>query len=169
MADKEIYNGFEIFFDKEKEEWFTQIKNDGGEWDRIGNVSLKKLKESLDVMKRSKFERIPCFVSTKHYRYGGGRDEKYLPHYCEATITSVSPNGNAWVVRKGEKHSEKHGLRWSSDIIMDTPENRKLIKEFEEQAEIEFNAEKKQNKIREKLQKVDGAKLYKSVYSKDIA
>ncbi len=91
---------------------------------------LKDRRGSLDKSRRNEFKRMPCFVRSGHYRQGGGRDEKYLPYYTEATITSVSPNGNAYVVRKGEKHGEKHNIRWNSDIILDTPANRKLIVDF---------------------------------------
>lgn len=167
--EKETYNGFEIRFEEKNEEWVAYIEVEGAtEKQRIANTSIKKLKETLDKLKRNAFARVPCFVRTSHHRMGGGKDEKYLPYYTEATITSVSPNGNAWVVQKGKKTAERHGLRWSDDIIEDTPQNRKLIAQYEEQSEIEFHAEKKQVKLREQFKKIDGRKLYEKVYGKDL-
>lgn len=173
---EEIYNGFKIRFDVKTEVWYTCVDENGKPYQydsdekRVWDSSLKKLKEKLDLMCKSKFERMKVFVRAGHYRLGGGRDEEYLPEYTEATLTSVAPNGNAYIVKKGEKHSEKYhlgGFR-NNSIIQDTPENRKIIAAFEKQGEIGWNADREQARLKENLEMVDGEKLFKSIYKKDI-
>lgn len=171
---QEIYNEFTIKFDEKMEYWYACVSEDGKD-DPINcgdnvvrHASLKTLKEMLDKIKRRKFERTPVFVRADYYRLGGGRDEKYMPHWTEATMTSVSPNGNIFVVKKGEKHAKKMYARYGTGIYHDTPENRVLIEEYEKNGEMEWRAERQQRIIGEKMKQVDGEKLYKQVYGKDM-
>ena len=173
--EKQTYNGFEIRFDEESETWCTDVDEKGKQSEymssdrRIENQSLKKLKEALDLLKRSKFERKAVFVRTDRYRIGRGEDKKYEPQYTEATLTSIAPNGNAYVVKKGEKHADKTSLKYGeSGIILDTPENRKLIEQIEKEGENEWRAEVAQERLRNKLKQLDGKKAYKEVYGKEI-
>lgn len=171
----ETYAGFEIRFDEKNEVWFANVDSDGkpakidSQDGRIQHASLKKVKELIDLARRSKFKRMPVFVRSGNYRRGGGQDEKYLPEYSEATLTSVSPGGNAYVVKKGEKHADKTWLRYGdSGIILDTPENRKLIAEFEMQGEIEWRAEREQERIKAKMKQLDGPKTFEAIYGKTL-
>ena len=173
--DIETYNGFPIRFDSKKEVWYALVNEDSkpAEYDsidnRIENASLKKLKELLDLIRRKKFSRIPVFVRARTYRKGGGDDKKYEPQYTEATLTSISPNGNAYTVIKGEKHGDKTNIRWhSTSIILDTPENRKIIKEIDEAGRKEWEAEVEQKSLRGKLKFLDGKKVYKEIYGKEL-
>ncbi len=178
MKEKLIYNGLNISFDEDKEYWYTNIDPITGkqaEYRSVGeneihNTSLKELKKMLDVMKRKKFERIPVFISAGNYRYGGGDDPRYLPQYAEGVLTSISPNGNAFVVKKGSKHGEKFFLgRYNSEsIILDTPENRKVIAEIEAAGKKEWEAEKSKKELRKKLKFIDGKKVYKDIYGKEL-
>lgn len=171
--EKEIYNGFKIRFDEKKEVWYTNIDQKGkqSEYDsadeRLENVSLKNLKEMLDKVKRSKFERMPVFVSS--HRYGMGIEENYSPQYVEATLTSIAPNGNAYTVKKGEKYGEKTSLEYSSrSIILDTPANRAIIFNIEKAGMKEWKAEEEQKNLKEKLKYINGKKVYKEVYGKEL-
>lgn len=158
----EEYNGIEIRFNKERELWY--FVHDG---ERVEDASLKKLKTLIDKMKRSKFERIKIIVQTDRYRYGGGRDPKYLAQYEFATITSISPQGYAFFVREGKKAAERTGLKYS-DIILDTPDNRKIIAEIEKHGEAEWRAEREQEAAKKKLKLLKGAAVCKDLYGKDI-
>lgn len=171
---KETYNGFDIYFDRNTEEWYTLIDQDGKPWivggvgqDRVIDSSLKKLKEKLDVLRRSKFQRRVVFVRVGRYRHGGGEDKEYFPQYTEATLTSVAPNGNAYYVVKGSKHAEKENLRWGSKIVIDTPANRKLIEEIEAAGRKEWEAEVVQKKASAKLTTYN-EDLYEEIYGKKI-
>lgn len=178
---KEIYNGFIITFDEKEEVWFTDVNEEGKQNEykssdtRVQDPSLKKLKEKLDLIKRKKFERRPVLVRTSRYRHGGGNDKKYEPGFCEATMTSVSPNGTVWVVKKGEKHPEKFHISLYStldqgliDVYEDNKENRAIIAEIEAAGEAEWRAEVAEKKARERLKGISGRKLYKAVYGKDL-
>ena len=176
MNDKQIYNGFEIKFDETHEVWYTHVDENGKQPEytssdnKLENVSLKKLKEILDKLKKSKFERMKVFVRADNYRYGGGNDKKYSPQYTEATLTSVAPNGNAYVVKKGEKHGDKFNLKYrgSEGIFLDTPENIKIITEIDIEGEKEWKAEVLQKKLKEKLKMIDGHKVYEGIYGKEL-
>lgn len=166
---EEIYNGFTIRFNKYDDQWETTIKDGEKNNETVTDKSLKKLKEFLDRLKRSKFERVTVFIRTDSYRYGGGFDEKFEPFYTEAVMTSVSPTGQAFIVPKGEKSAKKFSLSYrDTSIIEDTPANRALIAEYETSAKIEWEQEHIQKKIEAKLKTVNGQKLYKSVYGKDL-
>lgn len=178
---EEIYNGFKISFDEKKEVWYANISEDGSDANlsspetRNEDSSLKKLKEKLDLIKRRKFARRNVLIRAPgRYRRGGGMDDKYTPEYIEGTMTSVGPNGYVYVVPKGSKHPEKFRIgnaSWDNgeiDVYDDTPDNRALIAEIEEAGRAEWKAEIAQNKGRERLKKMQGKKLYKEVYGKDL-
>lgn len=181
-AEKQVYNGFGVFFDEKHEVWFAHVGEDGkdagvrSDDTRLEDASLKKLKERLDIIKRRKFERRPVLVRKGgRYRYGGGRDEKYEPQYEEGTMTSVSPSGVVYVVPKGDKHPDKYRIhtygandKGEIEVYEDTPENRATIAEIEKQGEAEWRAEVAQKEAEARLKKVGGRKLYKDVYGKDL-
>ena len=156
------HNGFTIKFDEQKEEWWTSIKSDDGQ-ETVSDPSLKKMREYIDKLQKKTFKRIPIFVHINRYR--SGREETYLPHYGEATITSVSPNGNAYYVEKGRKHSSKEGLRYGY-LYEDTPDNRAAIAEYEKCAQEVHGAEKRERAAQDKIKKIDGSKLFKSIYGR---
>lgn len=177
MATKETYNSFEIQFDEKREVWFAHVWEEGDKGNssenRVENASLKKLKELLDKAKRRKFERMAIFVRTNRYRLGGGRDKSYESQFEEAMLTSIAPGGNMFFVRKGSKHSEKTYISSyynsrSTELVLDTPANRKVIADIETAGRIEWEAEIKQEKLRDDLLYVDGQKLYEQVYSKKL-
>lgn len=172
--EKEIYNGFEIKFDKRDEVWYTDVGEDGKQAQysspdtRVQNASLKKVKELLDGLKRGRFERKNVFVTNDSYRYNSQK-EKFVPKYTQAVITSVSPNGNAFIVKKGEKHASKYRLHYSdSELIIDNPENRSTILKIEDQRKAIFNAKKEEEKLKKQLKCFNGKQLYKEVYNKDL-
>tara|TARA_R110000851_G_scaffold323403_1_gene490067 strand:- start:456 stop:974 length:519 start_codon:yes stop_codon:yes gene_type:complete len=165
------HNGYEISFEEKNEVWKTKIKLENDIEENLEDASLKGLKKKIDLFCKKKFERMPVFVRTKVYRMGGGRDKSYLRQYTEATITSVSPDGNIYTVVKGEKHSAKNSIsRYNSQsvIVLDTVVNRELIEKIEAAGKAEWKAKVEQNKLIELLNRLDEAKLYRSVYGKDL-
>lgn len=158
----EEYSGIEIRFDKEREMWYFLHDHE-----RVEDASLKKIKTLIDKMKRNKFERIKVFVQTDRYRYGGGKDPKYLPQYELATITSISPQGQAYFVREGKKNAEKQHIKWHS-FVVDSQENRKIIADIEKCGEIEWRAERDQEASKKKLKELKGAAIYKDLYGKEL-
>lgn len=157
MASKEIYKGTDLYFDEKDEVWYYQ--NDGA---RVWDQSLKKLKEKLDKFNRAKFDRIKIFLRINRYR--SGTEKEWLETYGPATITSVDPNGNAFIVPEGEKHSRKESIRYNSYLYYDTPKNRKLIEQYHEQSRIKFAAEQKMKELEKKFDMVDGPALIKKIY-----
>ena len=170
--EQQTYNGFEISFEEKGELWVAVVDLDNGEKERVTDSSLKVLKTKLDLFKKKKFERMPVFVrATGRYRMGGGQDKAYEPQYTEAMVTSVSPDGNIYTVAKGKKTGEKHHIsQWASrgTIVLDTPENRKMIAEIEKAGQAEWEAEKTQAELVAKLEYLNDKELYKQVYSKEF-
>jgi hypothetical protein len=158
------HNGYTIKFSDEREEWWTTIKSDEGE-ETISDSSLKKMRQYIDKLQKKTFKRIPIFVHVNRYR--SGSEVAYLPRYGQATITSVSPNGNAYYVEKGRKHSSKEGLRYCY-LYEDTPENREAIAEYERCAKEAHEANLREKKAGEKIKRIDGSKLFKSIYGRDL-
>lgn len=163
--EKITHGKFQISYDEEKEVFYTHVETEGSQ-ERVERPSLKKLKDHLDKLDRKKFERIAVFVKTHSYSYRSGDERKYTPQYEEATITSISPAGRIYFVRKGKKNAEQAGY-WRDDMILDTDANRKIIAEIEEQGAIEFNANKSQDSMRKKLKAVDNKKLFEQVYGRE--
>lgn len=180
--NKQDYNGFEVGFNTDSEMWYALVDEEGKQAkynspDTLTeDASLKKLKERLDLIKRKKFERRPVLILNNRYRHGGGEDKKYESQYAEGTMTSVSPNGTVWVVKKGEKSPEKHHISNYStldkgtldSVYEDTPKNRAIIAEIETAGKAEWEAEVAQKKSKEKLKGIGGKKLYKEIYGKDL-
>src|SRR5258708_4820083 len=149
------HGGFKIKFDQSEEEWIAKISD--SEW--VRDKSLKKLKEYLDKLNKKEFKRIPIFVHVNRY----SRGDKYEPRYGQATITSVSPNGNAYYVEKGSKHAQKEGLRYCY-LYEDTAENRTIIEEYEALSKQNFEIEQKMKAASDKIKNIDGNELFKSLY-----
>jgi len=158
------HNGHTINFDEEREEWWTTIKSDEGQ-ETVSDPSLKKMREYIDKLQKKTFKRIPIFVSINRYR--SGTEIEYLPRYREATITSVSPNGNAYYVEKGRKNSSKEGLRYCY-LYEDTPENREAIAHYEKCAKEAHDASLRERDAQKKIKLIDGNKLFKSIYGRDL-
>lgn len=157
MTAKETYKGTDIFFDKTREVWY--YLNDGSEvWD----ASLKKLKDKMDRFNRSTFKRITVWFHINRYR--SGQEKEWKPTYGKFTLTSVDPNWHAFLVEEGKKNAQKESIRYNSYIYLDTPENRKLIAEYEKQSKIAFEADQKKRELSASFERLDGAKLMKDLY-----
>lgn len=157
---KEIHNGIEITFSRDQEDWWANVGDE-----QIRDKSLAAVKEYIDKMKKKEFKRVPVFTVGERYR--SGKEEVFKPRYVEAVISSVSPNGNAYVMKNGSKHAEKEGLRYTY-LIDGTEQNRKLLAEYEKYAEEEFNADKKKEAVMKKIKRLDGNALFKSIYDRDL-
>ncbi len=161
MASKETYKGTEIFFDEKEEVWY--YLNEGT---RVWDASLKKLKEKMDKFNRSKFERIAIWFIGNRYR--SGNEKEWQPTYIKATITSVDPNGNAFIVPDGKKSAVKENIKWRSYLYLDTPENRKRIAEFEKESKLEFEAKMRKDAARESFEMLDGKKIMQEIYGESV-
>ena len=160
MITEREHNGFKITFNEKEEQWYANL----GDGEFFHHTSLAKLKEALDKKKKGDFDRIPIFVLINRY----GSHKEWTERYGEATITSVSPNGNAYYVEKGSKHAQKEGLRYGGWLYEDTKENRKLIAEYHALSKKNFDIEAEMEVVQKKMKKLDGEKLFKSIYGRAL-
>lgn len=81
--------------------------------------TLLKTMESIDRILKTKFEKADVIIP--HWGYGKDKGE-----IREATLTSITEDGNVWVSYKqktGFRSREKMG----ANVLFDTPENREII------------------------------------------
>lgn len=140
------YRKQKINFDETAEVWFVNFP-DGR---RVEDLSLKKLKSFVDQDLKGKFERIPVWVPGVYYS-----DEK---EYEEAEITSVSPSGDVFFVRKGKNHAEK-----GNNFFDKTEENAVLISKIEKIKEELEELLKSKSELKDKLKRFDLPALKRKV------
>ncbi len=139
------YKGYKISLNEKTGE-FTLLVN--GE-DYFSNKDLLTVKAAADKLVKKVFERIPAYIlGCVSYYYGEGRSAAYT----EVEITSISPDGDIWIIDKN-KNREKHGS-YRESLYKRNAKNLIILKEIQKYGDETASIEKKVDALKKKLEPV---------------
>lgn len=121
MIEKE-YRGEKIYFVEAHDLWRVEFEDET----EFESESLSAVKKFIDQKAKKTFKRIPIWV---HYTRWGRwvDDDEKATAFVKAEITSVTPSGDIWMVRAGDKKAEKlREVAW-----VQSPANDKIVAEIE--------------------------------------
>jgi hypothetical protein len=115
------YRGHKIRFNERKEVWECRVKvPQGDDYTDISDASLATVKKFVDKILKKSFKRVRVFAEKPH-SWSYQKDTR--PKFITAEITSISPDGDIFIVYQGEKTARKVRCQ----IWEDTPANAKLV------------------------------------------
>ena len=151
MMEPETYKKFMIEFD-EKKDCFMAFE-EGEEIHR--DISLRNLKLWIDDYCKKEFKRTEIYELTSDNEITIG------------TITSFnSQEKEVWVI-SSDKNRQKYCLRYSCNLYLKTPENKKILEELVKLKHDEERLEKKIKKTEDSLSSVTYKEMCKLTGEKE--
>lgn len=133
------YKGFEIEY-YEFEDKFTIKSN----YD-IKKQTLSEVKDYIDRITKKDFKRFNVLVRAYNYKEG----------YQEAEVTSITEEGDYWIVYKDGQREKKH----KSGVFVLNENNVKLIKEISELRKNVGELNTKINTLENNMEKINETKI----------
>lgn len=141
------YRGHKIRFNEKKEVWEARVKvPQGDNYTDVSDPSLATVKKFIDKILKKSFKRVKVFAERPH-SWSYQKDTR--PPYITAEITSISPDGEIFIVYQGEKTAHKARCT----VWADTPANAKLVSELnaleKQKEDIETSIDKKESQLKQ--------------------